>query len=78
MTDYICGAKLEADNPETAISQALFPTEVFLTQKTIHCIESPGVGINFLSWFLPLTFMGFTLFGFVLGMFYKLDKRKTK
>ena len=78
MTDYICGAKLEADSPETAISQALYPTEVFLTQETIYCIESPGVGIGFLRLFLPLTFIGFTLFGFVLGIFHKSGKKETK
>ena len=78
MTNYVCGAKLQADNPEAAISQALYPTEVFLTQETIHCIESPGVGIDFLSWFLPLTFIGFTLLGFVLGMFYRFDTGETK
>ena len=75
MSNYICGVRIEAKDPAEAVEQVLFPTQEILMQDTISCIASPGVGVEFLSWFLPITFMLCVLLGFGLGYKYTNDKR---
>lgn len=79
MNNYVCGVKLQAENPEGALNQSLPIPKLINTimiSEDISCIESPGVGIEFLGWFLPVSFILFVLLGFLLGRKFKDDKRR--
>lgn len=78
MKNFVCGITIKGENPEAALSEVM-PTprliQEIMISESIKCVETPGVGIDFLGWFLPLTFIAFVILGFILGCKHQDDKR---
>ena len=70
MKEFVCGVKIEAENLNEALVEVLpVPklVEKAMFSESLHCIESPSIGVDFVVTVIIVSFVMSTLFGYFLG-----------